>query len=296
MPYPSNAPKAGRMHRRRMRICLPVGQATLVLLIVSCAAFVPAATSGSAAVAHSTRVNGFAGLARGTTTGPFVKASSAQFTSRNWAGYITYDSSEGTDFNVVQATWVEPTVTCPKANAWTVFWVGLDGWWNDTVEQGGTSAECIGGVPQYEAWWEMFPTVSIQTVFAINPGDKVTASVTYVPSTTTFVIVVSDVTSGNSFTRDEQCASDLSCDRSSADVIAEDVGKFGSGSYFPLADYKTMKFTKSKVADVNSDSGTISDSHWLNAAVTEKSGSTTYATVSALNSKGNTFSATWKHE
>ena len=163
------------------------------------------------------------------------------------------------------------------------------------MEQGGTSAECIGGVPQYETWWEMYPTNAITTVFAINPGDEMTASVTYEQGTSTFVITVSDATSGQSFTMDEQSASDLSCERSSADVIAEDVGKF-NGSYYPLADYNTMKFTHSVIKDDSSNSGSFTDSNWLNAAVTEKSGSTTYATVSVLNSKGDNFSATWRHD
>jgi hypothetical protein len=119
--------------------------------------------------------------------------------------------------------------------------------------------------------------------------------VTYKTATSTFVITVSDATSGKSFTEDEQCASDISCDRSSADVIAEDVGKF-NGGYFPLADYNTMKFTHSVITDDSKNSGSFTDSKWLNAAVTEKSGSTTYAIISALNSKGDNFSATWQHD
>src|ERR1700722_6959164 len=206
--------------------------AVALMIFVGLATALPGA-SASATSLGATHPSGFAGPARQITVGPGVKKSSAQFQSRNWDGYITYVSSEGTDFDAVQAEWTQPTVTCPKSNAWTVFWVGLDGWWNDTVEQGGTSAECIKGVPQYETWWEMYPTNAITTVFAINPGDAMTAAVTYKTATSTFVITVSDTTSGNSFTEHEKCASDISCDRSSADVIAEDVGKF-SGSFFPL--------------------------------------------------------------
>jgi hypothetical protein len=267
-----------------------------LVIVFALASSVPGASVASASTpaSHSAPLTGYAGPARQTGTGPLRNASSAQFTSRNWDGYITYVRSEDTDFDSVQASWVEPAVTCPKPNAWTVFWVGLDGWWDDTVEQGGTYAQCIGGVPQYETWWEMYPTNSIQPVFVVSPGDKITASVTYVAASTTFVIVVSDTTSGQSFTMNEQCAVDLTCGRSSADAIAEDVGKFG-GSFFPLADYNTMTFSHSIVGDQNSNSGPIANSSWKNAAVTEKSGSITYATVSPLNKKGNGFSATWKH-
>jgi hypothetical protein len=292
--------RAGETHRAPMRAWVPIAQS--VLAVVTVFAFAASAAPSATAVsrpapqAHSAKLTGFAGPARQTRARPRVPGKSSRFTSRNWGGYITYLSSELTDFDSVQATWVQPVVTCPKPRAWTVFWVGLDGWWNDTVEQGGTSAECVGGVPEYESWWEMYPTNAITTVFAISPGDRISASVTYMTSTSTFVIAVSDLTSGQSFTMDEQCAADLSCARNSADVIAEDVGKSGSGSFFPLADYKTMKFTDSEVADVNNDSGPLADPNWLNAPVTEASGATTYAKISALNMKGNGFAATWEHD
>jgi hypothetical protein len=220
---------------------------------------------------------------------------SAQFTSRNWDGYITYVSSDGTDFNVVKASWTQPTVQCEQSNAWTVFWVGLDGWWDNTVEQGGSSAQCVKGIPQYTVWWEMFPTNSIQSVFTIKPGDKISATVTYKPTTSVFVITVSDVTSGHSFTQNQHCASTITCERSSADVIAEDVGHFGGGTFFPLADYKTMSFTGAAITDTAGHSGSFSNSAWLNAAVTESSAGTTYATVSPLSTTGQRFSATWRH-
>jgi hypothetical protein len=271
-----------------------------LLVVMALAGMAPQASAAGAAkvatrMAPDARAAGAAGPARQTALRAGVRGSSAQFTSRNWDGYITYASDEGTDFNVVKATWVQPAVTCPQPNAWTVFWVGLDGWWNDTVEQGGSSAECVNGVPQYATWWEMFPTNAITTVFSISAGNKITARVTYKPATTTFVISVKDITTGRSFTEHEQCASDITCDRSSADVIAEDVGEFGGSSFFPLADYGTMGFRGASVTDTAGHSGTITGSNWLNAAVTESAGGITYASVSALDRTGNGFRATWQH-
>jgi len=252
----------------------------------------------SGASADAGRI-GYAGPARGITqTGSIIDNASQQFASRNWDGYITYVSSAGTDFNAVNATWVQPTVTCEAANAWTVFWVGLDGWWNNTVEQGGSEAYCatVGGAPTYNLWWEMFPTNSIQTGLVINAGDKITASVKYATATSVFTITVKDVTSGRSLTKHELCGTGLVCSRSSADVITEDVGRFGSGNYFPLAKYGTMRYAAAGVIDTAGNTGTISGSHWLNAAVTESSGGITYATVGPLSSLGNAFSTTWKHQ
>jgi Peptidase A4 family len=264
---------------------------------VAMGAVAASATFRPGPVTHSSStdsVSGSAGLVRSGVGSPAAGRGTA-FTSRNWDGYISYLSSQATDFNVVRATWTQPAVKCEKPNAWTVFWVGLDGWLDNTVEQGGSSAQCSNGTPQYTTWWEMYPTNSIQTVFTISPGDHLSASVTYMTATATFVIKVSDLTSGHSFTKNEKCANNLTCNRSSTDVIAEDVGEFGGGSFFPLADYGTVSFGGSKITDTAKHTGSFTDTSWLHAAVKEAAGGVTYATVSALSGGGAAFKATWKH-
>jgi hypothetical protein len=241
---------------------------------------------------------GYAGPAQDQTESPLFTAGSQQFTSRNWDGYIAYSSSETTDFQTVHASWIQPTVTCEKSHAWTVFWVGLDGWFNKTVEQGGSEAYCgtAEEPPSYHLWWEMFPTVPIQTGVKIKAGDQVSANVTFESNTSTFVISVTDVTSGKSLTEDEQCAAGLVCQRGSADVITEDVGKFGSREYYPLADYGEMGYTAAAVTDTSGDTGSISAPFWLNAAITERHKKITYATVTSLTASGSAFNTIWNHE
>ncbi len=254
------------------------------------------AVGTSAAGARGATTPGFAGPARGTGVLYAGRGTGPAFTSRNWDGYVTYDSNEGKDFDAVQATWTQPTVTCPKASAWTVFWVGLDGWFDSTVEQGGTSAQCIDGIPQYMAWWEMYPTNAITTAFSVSPGDKISASVVYESAAKKFEITVMDLTSGKHLSKDKTCASSLTCERSSADVITEDVGHFGSGTFFPLADYGTMKYNDVSATDLKGHVGGISDPKWSEGLVTEQSGGVTYATVSGLSSSGNGFKTTWRHK
>lgn len=270
------------MNVRRLGLCV-------------CASLIAAPAGGAVQRAHAStashRSAGYAGPARERT----MRGGTGSLASRNWAGYTALLSDGSTDFNAVKSTWVQPAVTCEANNAWTVFWVGLDGWTNGTVEQGGSSARCIGGTPHYTLWWEMFPTNAIQTMNTINAGDTITASVVYDPSTKKFQIKVRDVTTGKGFTENEKCAGDQTCERSSAESIAEDVGHFGAGTYFPLADYGTMTFTKSTITDVNGTSGGFSKPAWEYAAITEQSGKKIYATVSALSDHGKTFSATWQH-
>ncbi len=253
---------------------------------------------GGAAASEALPRGAFAGPAREVTVGPSAGAGSLHFSSRNWDGYITSASNESTDFNGVAATWVQPTVTCQTAQAWTVFWVGLDGWWDGTVEQGGSSAFCPtqGGKAQYTLWWEMYPTNSIQSVLAINPGDKITASVVYSTATAVYTITVKDATTGQHFVQKQKCGSGLTCQRSSADIITEDVGRFGASTYFPLANYGRMSYVNSTVGDVAGHVGSISNTNWLNAAVTEASGGVTYATVTPLSATGRNFTTIWHHQ
>jgi peptidase A4-like protein len=250
----------------------------------------------SAGAAPATAGHAFAGPARDrhTLAGARPVGGGTTFTSRNWDGYVSYARSAGaTEFNSVHGRWVQPRVTCPKPNAWTVFWVGLDGWFDNTVEQGGSSAQCVNGTPQYTTWWEMFPTNAIQTVFTIAPGDTIDATVTFGPSTGVYTITVRDLTNGRSFTQTPTCASNLSCGRSSADWIAEDVGMFGGSGFFPLANYGTMRFSSSTATSIAGHRGSISDASWQNSPVLEQAGGVTYATVSSLDSTGQSFTATW---
>lgn len=271
---------SGRPTRRPLLLAFSVAVAFSVLTAFACSAAPRSVAAASALPASNKKMSSE------------KVGSSARFTSRNWDGYIAYSSSESTDFKAVSASWVEPTVKCPKPDAWTVFWVGLDGWFDDTVEQGGSSAECVDSKPEYFAWWEMYPTNDITFGFRIAAGDKMSASVHF--ESGKYVITVTDHTSGKSLEKREKCASNLNCERSSADVIAEDVGRL-NGKFYPLADYGSMKFASMSVTDDGGDTGSMTDSDWLNAAVTEEEGSTVYATVSPLASRGTSFTAKWKH-
>jgi hypothetical protein len=220
------------------------------------------------------------------------------YTSTNWDGYFATAASHGTDFTAVSATWIQAAVTCSgSAEEWAGFWVGMDGWWNDIVEQGGTEARCLNGSPVYNVWWEMYPFNAIQTGFAIKAGDTIHASVTYVPSTKLFDIVVKDATSNQTLTEDTLCQNGQDgCPRTSADIISEDITNLSTGGLFPLPDYGTETYTSASVTSTSGHTGTLSDPAWQLGDVTEVSGGVTKQTTSALNPAGTSFSTTWKHE
>lgn len=74
--------------------------------------------------------------------------------SNNWSGYAV----TGASFTQARGSWTVPAVDCtavPDSSA--SFWVGIDGWDNDTVEQTGTDSDCNGETPVYYAWYEFVP-------------------------------------------------------------------------------------------------------------------------------------------
>jgi hypothetical protein len=223
-------------------------------------------------------------------------ASVTDYTSNNWDGYFATAASHATNFTAVSATWTQAALTCTSSKtAWAGFWVGLDGWWNNEVEQGGSEARCLSGVPRYNVWWEMYPFNAIQTKFAIAAGDTIHASVTYVTSTQMFTIVVKDVTSGRTLRQVTPCQSGQNgCPRSTAEIISEDIGHF-AGGLFPLPDYGTETYTTASVTDTSGHTGSLSDPAWQLGKVTEVSGGVTKQTTSALSPDGTSFTTTWHH-
>jgi hypothetical protein len=127
-----------------------------------------------------------------------------------WSGYALTPLQDR-QFTSVSASWTQPKAICtPKTNpggSWTLFWVGLDGWNSfegQTVEQGGSYAQCIGNgtggskSPVYDVWWEMYPTNLVTYAFQISAGDQITASVVFSSTADTYTVTVDDTTSGQS--------------------------------------------------------------------------------------------------
>jgi hypothetical protein len=222
------------------------------------------------------------------------------YTSRNWDGYFATAPSHGTDFTSVHAKWVEPTLPActPFEDQWVVFWVGLDGWWNDVVEQGGSSAHCVFGLWKQEAlWWEMYPSNDITTGPSISPGDTIEATVTYDTSAKQFDIVVKDDTNGASLNQTESCASDMhGCPRTSAEVISETpIGGSGPDGTFDLPDYQSATYQDISVTDANGNTGSLTNSNWDLGDVTQVTNKVTRQNTGALDPTGSSFTTTWVH-
>ena len=112
--------------------------------------------------------------------------------SYNWDGYVV----TGTNFTSAKGSWIVPSSTCGKSpDSMTFFWVGIDGWGDNTVEQIGTAVACENTTPVYFAWYEFYPasSISISTV-PVKPGDTISATVTYQSSAFTLKITGTNLT------------------------------------------------------------------------------------------------------
>ncbi len=204
--------------------------------------------------AHSFRPGGLmvrpAGAARSEGSARSAAGRYQEVESTNWSGYAV-TGSNGT-FTSVSASWTQPTATCTSSSSggkrgrgggsssdkYAAFWVGLDGYSSDSVEQTGTDSDCDGTTPDYYGWYEMYPADPVYFTNTVKPGDTISASVTF-SGTETYTLVLEDVTEGwtETITKNQ-----TGLDRSSAEVITE--APSSESGVLPLADFGTVTYTK----------------------------------------------------
>lgn len=223
-------------------------------------------------------------------------------TSTNWSGYAALTNLASPQSGVVtdaKGTWQVPFVTGTD-NAWSSAWVGIDGYDinSSTVEQIGTDQDTrlvrmpgaargtYAVVTSYYAWWEMYPGAS-HTIkqFKVNPGNVITAEVSYAGSNK-YVLSITNTSTGQTF----RTTQSLSGQRSSAEWVMEAPW---SGGVLPLADFGTIDFSDCS-ATVNGVTGPIST--WPNDPMTMVTDSGVIkAKPSSLTSGGSAFSVKWEH-
>jgi Peptidase A4 family len=210
-----------------------------------------------------------------------VKALS-QVQSTNWSGY----ADTGSGFTQVSGNWTEPGAHCTSTTSLAAFWVGIDGYSSNSVEQDGTLIEYYLGAAYYFSWWEMYPSNAVQIVGqSVAAADRISASV--VRTGTTYALTVTDSTNpANSFTTDQSC----SCANTSAEWIAE--APSGSAGIYPLSNFGTWTLTS---ADVAAGGATGVISSYADDEITMIDNSRNVkAQPGSLNGSGNSFADTWR--
>jgi hypothetical protein len=217
--------------------------------------------------------------------GPTFARTEGEVESTNWSGYA---ATSGT-YTSATASWTQPAGKCTSGDQYAAFWVGLDGYSSDTVEQTGSEVDCDGRTAEYYAWYEAYPAASMDYTNTVKAGDQFTATVTYV-SGTEFSLYIDDITEKWSHTTDVNVSG---AKRSSAEVIAEAPCCTVFGGILPLTDFGTVNFSNSMAngQDLGAAGG-LTQITMVDNFGRDKD------TVSALTPSGATgtaFSCTWKN-
>jgi hypothetical protein len=202
--------------------------------------------------------------------------------STNWSGYAVTGANGA--FSSVSASWTEPTATCSgnrrRTDQYASFWVGLDGYSSDSVEQTGTDSDCVGTSPSYYGWYEMYPAYPVNFSNTVKPGDSMSASVTF-SGTETYTLVLTDNTQGwmQKVTKNQ-----TGLDRSSAEVITE--APSSTSGVLPLADFGTVTYSVSAANGTSLGSQSPTEIIMVNNSGDDKD------STSPIGSSGG-FSNTW---
>lgn len=167
----------------------------------------------------------------------------AIYESDNWAGYAVV----GNAFTEARGSWTVPSVNCSvNPNGAASFWVGIDGWDNNTVEQTGTESQCNGTDLATYAWYEFAPKrgVTIKNM-PVTPGEDMEAKVHYNGSR--FEVTIVDLTTGKYF---RTSATEPRAKRASAEWIAE------SNGYSGLPDFGAAGFGKDFTRAIDTNAAT----------------------------------------
>jgi hypothetical protein len=198
--------------------------------------------------------------------------------STNWSGYAAH----GSRFSSASGTWTQPAAKCssstPNGYAIAAFWVGLDGWESNTVEQTGTESDCSATHPLYRAWYELYPARPFIVGGKVEAGDTLHAEVTE------SALKLEDKT--QKWTAEELYLPG-SLAFSSADWVAEAPAKND------LTSFGSIHFEGAAASAAGVTNGPIGDTAWSNDAIDLVGGhGTVLAETGSLEAAGRAFTIT----
>jgi hypothetical protein len=167
----------------------------------------------------------------------------------NWAGY-TLQLAAGC-VNQVGASWQVPTLNCAASATSPLAvpsedadWVGVDGTAGSVdLLQTGTASRCVNGEQVSHAWYEDIqgsPPAPEVPLFAVSPGDAITASVSEI-SAGLWQYSVTDETSGTSTRQIAYAGPGASADWIEEDPAQESAG--GGVALVPFANFGAVSFS-----------------------------------------------------
>lgn len=222
--------------------------------------------------------------------------------TESWCGYVVglnLRSPVNYSVSKVSGSWMVPHVVNSLVGSTSCsIWVGIDGYGGPSVEQLGTEHAWRDGKENHYAWYEMFPAPSNMIVgFPVEPGDQISASVTYIPLNTflpvnadLFVLQIFNITK-KVYTIVPAITTSL-MQRMCAEWIVEApwlnvtlaLSDFGVANLFNCS------------AVINGVEGSINNPAWKYDSISMVNpNGVAKAVPSALSADGKSFSVVWKH-
>jgi hypothetical protein len=207
-----------------------------------------------------------------------------------------------TSVTCVEASWTEPSITCPKQGSQAVaIWIGIDGFGSRTLGipttsalvQIGTQANCRNGTAFHNAWHEVLPAEQheVPMFTPIRAGDLISARVSYASGRFTLSLI--DVRAGLRFNLVEAAPG---APRRSAEWIVEAPATGCPATCVPIAmpRFGTVAFTSAH-ATIGGSRAAIADDRWAHVKLTMSRRGIVRTRPSALSAGGTAFRVTWVH-
>ena len=231
----------------------------------------------------------------GAASGPRYTGS-----SNNWSGYVS--AVKKTGVTCVEASWVEPDVTCPKTGHQAVaIWIGIDGFSSKLIGipeterliQIGTQVDCNAGRKTHMAWREILPDEPHEVPIAgvIRAGDLISARILFANGR--FEMRIHDKDTEGSFTITFAAPN---TPRKTAEWIVEAPATNCPGSCTPVAlpKFTPVKFTNAH-ATIAGQRSSINDDAWSNVRLRMTGGGIVRAVTSSLTIGGTVFTVSFRH-
>ncbi len=219
--------------------------------------------------------------------------------SLNWSGYASFTSADTPEIGSVTGvwgTWNVPKLHPSLNDRYSVCWVGIDGYSNQTVEQIGTAQFWQSGQQVNSVWFGMYPGPAYDlSMFPIAPNDTFRAMITHGVDGA-FEMIIENLTQGVYAQIPLIYTVAPGTQRNSAEWIVEAPSDLTT--ILPLAHFSPVKF-RNCITEIRGHSGRINSEHWKSdriLMVTGSKNSKVKASPSDLFNDGQNFSVKWHHQ
>lgn len=191
---------------------------------------------------------------------PKMQSTSSQTRSLNWSGYAAYTTATDPEIGSVTdvwGNWTVPKLHSSQETRYAACWVGIDGYFNQTVEQVGTLHQMTGGHQRNFAWFSMYPGPVYELVgFPVAPKDEMRALVSY-KGCNIFEMTLENLTQGVYTVIPQFLTIRMDTQRTSAEWIVEAPSE---DTVLPLAHFSPVTFSHC-LASIRGNAQPINGSH-----------------------------------